>query len=88
MPVLIPDEVLHAAHLTEQEAKIEIACRLFDIGRLSLTKASRFAGVSRVEFEDALHQRKIPAYRYTEEMLDQDLQTLEWLRNRDAATGR
>jgi predicted HTH domain antitoxin len=88
MPVVIPDDVLTAAHLTEQEAKTEIACRLFEIGRLSLTKASRFAGVPRIQFEEELHQRKIPAYRYTKEMLHQDLQTLEWLRNRDDAAGR
>jgi hypothetical protein len=30
MPVIIPDETLKQAGLTESEARIEIACRLFD----------------------------------------------------------
>ena len=79
MPVVIPDDVLRSAGLTEREALIEVACRLFQAGRLSLPKAGKFAGLSRVQMEQELHRRGIPAYVYTEEMLDQDLKTQESL---------
>ena len=39
MPLTIPDSLLEQAKLTEQDAKIEIACRLFQAHRLSLWQA-------------------------------------------------
>ena len=36
MPVVISDETLRDAGLTEQDALVEIACRLFGAGKLSL----------------------------------------------------
>jgi predicted HTH domain antitoxin len=79
MPLVISDEALQAAGMTEQEAKVEIACRLFDAGKLTLGHASRMAGLSELEFEAELTQRGIPRYRYTEEMLEQDVATLKKL---------
>ena len=52
MPLVIPDELLHEAGLDEREALVEIACRLFEGGRLTLWSAVKFAGMSRTEFED------------------------------------
>ena len=40
MPVIIPDETLKQAGLTEKEALIEIAWRLFDADKLHLWPAS------------------------------------------------
>jgi predicted HTH domain antitoxin len=51
MPIVISDETLEQAGLTEREALIEIACRLFDVGKLHLWPAAKMAGLSRVEFE-------------------------------------
>jgi predicted HTH domain antitoxin len=51
MPVVISDETLRDAGLTEQEALVEIACRLFAAGRLALWPAAKLAGVDRVAFE-------------------------------------
>jgi predicted HTH domain antitoxin len=73
----IPDGVLERAGVTEQEALLELACRLFEIGRLSLFFAAKLAGMSRPGFEDALLDRKIPIYRYDEEDLRQDVETLK-----------
>ena len=50
MPVVISDETLRQAGLTEREAVVEIACRLFDAGKLALWPAAKLAGMSRVEF--------------------------------------
>ncbi|MEW6741691.1 MAG: UPF0175 family protein [Planctomycetota bacterium] len=54
MPLIIPDEILQAAGLSENDALIEIACRLFDAGRLTLWDAARLARLSRVEIEGEL----------------------------------
>jgi predicted HTH domain antitoxin len=76
MPVTISDEFLHQARLSEREALIEIACRLFDAGRLEFTPAARLAGLSRGEFEDELLERGLPIYRYTADHFMQDLKSL------------
>jgi predicted HTH domain antitoxin len=44
MPLVISDDVLQAAGLSEREAKIEIACRWFDAGKLSIGHAARPRG--------------------------------------------
>lgn len=79
MPLLISDDLLSAAGMSEDEARIEIACRLFDAGKLALWPAAKWAGLSRVEFEDELRQRKIPLYRPTVADLQADLATFERL---------
>ena len=79
MPVVISDEVLEKAGLTEQEARMELACRLFDIGKLALWPAAQLAGMSRVEFEGTLMSREIPIYRPTLEDLEHDVATLKRL---------
>jgi predicted HTH domain antitoxin len=77
MPLTIPDELLAQAHLTEQEARVEIACRLFEAGKLSLPMAGRFANLGRTEIEEELFKRHIPAYSYTEEDLAMDVASLQ-----------
>jgi predicted HTH domain antitoxin len=72
----IPDDVLKQAGLMEQEALVELACRLFQTGRLTLFFAARLAGMPQAEFEDVLLERKIPIYDYTADDLENDLRTL------------
>ena len=72
MALTISDDALRAAGLTEREALIEFACRLFDVGRLSLSPAARVAGLTRLEFENELVSRKIPIFRPTVEEFRQD----------------
>lgn len=68
MPLTIPDSLLEQARLTEQDAKTEIACRLFQAHRLSLWQAAQWA-LSRVEMEVELRRRSIPFYEVTEEQI-------------------
>lgn len=82
MPLTIPDEILAEAQLTERAAQIEIACRLFDAGRLTLWQAARWVGLSRTAFESELLDRKIPIYRLTAEELESDVETLRRLGTR------
>ena len=50
MSVIIPDEILHAARMTEAEFKQEIAIFLFEKNKLTLAQASRLADISRFQF--------------------------------------
>lgn len=81
MTLTIPNEILERAGLTEREALIEVACRLFDAGKLTQFFAAKLAGLSRSEFEEECFKRKIPLYRPTVEDLAQDLAVLEKLRS-------
>jgi predicted HTH domain antitoxin len=65
--------------MDEREAKVEIACRWFDEGKLAIGHAARLAGLGEVEFEAELKARGIPRYRYTEEMLEHDVEVLKKL---------
>jgi predicted HTH domain antitoxin len=77
MPLLMTDEQLAAAGLTEAEAKLELACRLFDAGKISFPAATRLAGVSRTELETALIDRGLPVVRLTLEDLASELEDFE-----------
>lgn len=88
MVIYLPDNLLEHAGVTEREAKIELACRLFDVGRLQLPAAARLAGLGRVEFEDELASRGIAAYRPTVPELERDMETLAELRAAGKLGGR
>ena len=79
MPVVISDETLKQTGMTEREAIVEIACRLFDAGKLHLWPAAQMAGMRRVEFEQELTDRKIPIYRPTLEDLAEEMAALKRL---------
>jgi predicted HTH domain antitoxin len=75
----IPDHLLRQAGLTERNALVEFACRLFDAGKITLWSAAQLAGLDRNGIEDALLERGIPVYRPTVGDLAQDLDTLDRL---------
>ncbi|HYE63029.1 MAG TPA: UPF0175 family protein [Phycisphaerales bacterium] len=83
MTLTIPDEVLQTSGLSERELLIEIACRLYDAEKLDKTPACRLCGLSRVEFEDELHKRKLPLYHLSVEDFEQDMKTVEAMRQSD-----
>ena len=72
----IPDNILQHAGITESDARIELATRLFDTGKLSLFLAAQLAGMPQPDFEDHLLRQNIPLYRYTPGDLRNDLETL------------
>src|SRR5687768_12541558 len=77
MPMIIDDETLEAAGLTEHEARIEFACRLFESKRLTKVAAARLSGLDRVAFESELARRGIDIFGYTGDDLQRDLETLD-----------
>ena len=79
MPLTISDDILHEAGLSEDEARTEIACRLFDLGRLTLWAAARWAGMARTRFEDQALRRGIPLYRPTADEVNSDMDVMRRL---------
>ncbi len=77
MAVTLPDDLLSEAGLSELEAKLEIACRLYDAGKLTMPQATRWAGISRAAFEDALLERSLPLIRIDTQYLAQEYDGLE-----------
>ena len=75
MPVIVSDEILAAAHLTEAEALKELALTLFAQERLTLGQAAIVAGVNQLEFQSWLAERKIPIHYGIEDWRD-DRETL------------
>ena len=75
MSVIIPDDILEATHMTEDELKKEIAILLFQKEKLTLAKASLLAGMDRLNFQHLLASRKIPIH-YDIDDFKEDLDTL------------
>jgi len=63
--------------MTEREAQIEFACRMFAAGKLDLWPAAQLAGLTRVEMEGQLRARKIPIFQPTVEDFEDDLRAIE-----------
>lgn len=61
----IPDDILEQSGLNGRQMLLELACHLFDIGKVDLTSAARLAALDRVDFEIALRDRKIAIHRPT-----------------------
>ena len=76
MTLVIPDDILNEAGLTQSDALLEFACRLFDAGRLTKPSAARLCGLDRPSFEAELHKRGLTVYRTTLEEYEQDRQSI------------
>jgi predicted HTH domain antitoxin len=81
MAVLIPDDVLRATRMTAEELKQEVAVLLFQKEKLTLSQASRLAGMNRLQFQHLLASRDIPVHYDTTEF-EADLKTLKELDQR------
>jgi predicted HTH domain antitoxin len=76
MSLVIPDETLRYAGMSEAELREEIAILLFQKERLTLGQASQLAQISQLQFQRLLADRKIPPhYGVTE--FEEDIRTIE-----------
>ncbi|MDF5731981.1 MAG: UPF0175 family protein [Rhizonema sp. PD38] len=75
MSVIIPDDILAAATISEAELKLEIAIMLFQQDRISIGKARRLAGMNLIEFQREIASRGI-CIHYDVEEFEADLKTL------------
>ncbi len=78
MALVIPDEILQAARMTEQEVAQTVAVALFEREKLTLGQAARFAGLSQIEFQRLLAGQGISVH-YGVSDLDLDMATLRWM---------
>lgn len=75
MALIIEDKDLALVNMNEHELRVEIATILYEKNRISLGKASDFAGMNKILFMKELAKRKI-AVNYDEEELMRDIETL------------
>lgn len=81
MSLVVPDDILRAAHMSPAELRREIAVLLFHLDRLTLGQASQYAEMSQLEFQHLLGSRHIPVH-YDAREFAADLDTLResgWL---------
>jgi len=79
MSVVIHNEILQTARMTEKELLQEIALMLFEKEKLTLGQASKLAEMNQLQFQHLLASRSIPIH-YGIEEFEQDLKTLEGIR--------
>jgi predicted HTH domain antitoxin len=78
MSLTIPDALLQSARISEEELRQEIAVLLFRRDKLTIGQASRFAQLSRLQFQHLLASRQMPVH-YDVADFEEDLQTLQRL---------
>ncbi len=78
MSLTVPDELLLAARMSEEELRQEIAVMLFARERVTLAQAAHFAGQDLRRFQHLLASRDITVH-YDVPELEADLQTLREL---------
>ncbi|MCX7841298.1 MAG: UPF0175 family protein [Anaerolineae bacterium] len=78
MSIQVPRDILHAARLTVDELKQELALALFQQSKLPFGKAREMAGMTVWDFQLLLGTRKIPIH-YDLEDYENDLATLREL---------
>ena len=76
MVIELPD-IKGVEGLSVAELRLELACALYQHGKVGKVTGSELAGVSFFEFQRALGERRIETV--TEEMLEHDLATLKTL---------
>ena len=76
MSVVIPDDVLVSARMSEAQLKLEIAIMLFQQDRISIGKARRLAGINLLEFQREISERDI-CIHYDVEEFEEDIKTLQ-----------
>jgi len=60
-------------NLSEDEAKLLLAIKLYEVGKMSLGQAARFAGFSKRAFMEMLGHHKIPIFNYSPEELRREI---------------
>lgn len=78
MSLEIADDILHAAHLSADELRREIAILLFQQERLTIGQAAELAGAAQLDFQRMLAERGI-AVHYGVAEFEDDLTTMRSL---------
>jgi len=79
MSVTIPDDILHATRMTEDELRLEIAIMLYKQQKISSGKVRAWTGLTVIEFQHELAKRGL-SVNYDVEDFQSDIKTLESLK--------
>jgi predicted HTH domain antitoxin len=74
--MLIPDELVKSSGLSESELLLELIVLLFQQEKITLAKASRLTGMTQIQFQRLLAERKIPVH-YDIQDLHEDIANLK-----------
>lgn len=78
MSVTIPDDILQATKMTEDELKLEIAIMLYKQQKISSGKVRAWTGLTVIEFQHELAKRGL-RINYNVEDFHSDIKTLQLL---------
>ncbi|MGV0023378.1 UPF0175 family protein [Phormidesmis priestleyi] len=78
MSVIIPDDILQATKMTEDELKLEIAIMLYKQQKISSGKARAWSRLTVIEFQHELAKREL-CINYNVEDFQSDIKTLRSL---------
>jgi len=78
MSVTIPDDILQATQMTEDELKLEIAIMLYKSQKISSGKVRAWTGLTVIEFQHELAKRGL-FINYDVEDFQSDMKTLQSL---------
>jgi predicted HTH domain antitoxin len=76
MSVVIPDDILLASQMTEDELKLEIALLLYKQQKISSGKVRSWTGLTVIEFQHELAKRGL-CLNYNVEEFEEDVRTLD-----------
>ncbi|MFL6227934.1 MAG: UPF0175 family protein [Pyrinomonadaceae bacterium] len=62
-------------NLSEDEAKLLLAIKLYEVEKASLGQAAKLAGLSKRAFMEMLGRYKVPVFNYSPEELRQEIDT-------------
>ena len=60
------------ANLSEDEARVFLAIKLYEVGKVSLGQAAKLAGFSKRAFMEVLGRHRIPVFNYSAEELQRE----------------
>lgn len=76
MNIVIPNDILRAAKMTEDELKLEIAIMLYKQNKISSGKVRAWTGLTVIEFQHELAKRQL-CINYDVEDFQADVETLQ-----------
>lgn len=74
IPIYIPDSLQQTSDTFIQEARLAMASKLYEMGRLSSGTAAELAGMTRIQFLHALAAYNVPMLDLADDELFMDIQ--------------
>ncbi|MFM9948363.1 MAG: UPF0175 family protein [Saprospiraceae bacterium] len=79
MGVQISEDQLNMLNMTAAELLIELAVHFYDMGKMTMGQARKFAGIDQISFQKEMKKRGV-YIKYDIEDLEEDLMTLNLIK--------